>query len=162
MKKSDFPFHVTDRKNRNLKFFPLFTSSMDMRCMRWFFYPTQTFLPAPFVRHRDAWIVYIMIGLYPQSGGHPSVNLTILQWNKLINHENIRRNQWKNKKGYGCSTHRRRSLRIIQNSHPKRNCRKSGRCDYSNFRSHVFLRSIPEFRSFKSSNPGWKKSNSMA
>ena len=34
MKKADYLTHITDRRNRNLKFFSLFVSSMDMRCMR--------------------------------------------------------------------------------------------------------------------------------
>jgi len=39
MKKADYLTHITDRRNRNLKFFSLFVSSMDMRCMRWSFIP---------------------------------------------------------------------------------------------------------------------------
>lgn len=34
MKKADYPIVITDRRNRDLKFFSLFVSSMDMRCMR--------------------------------------------------------------------------------------------------------------------------------
>ena len=30
MKKADYLTHITDRRNRNLKFFSLFVSSMDM------------------------------------------------------------------------------------------------------------------------------------